>query len=132
MQACGQFFKWCDDCGLSLANLTPVVVASYIEQHQASAPTVKQHLAAIKMLFDYLVTGGVLHTNPASSVKGPKYVIKKGKTPVLSAEDTRLLLDSIDTTNISGKRDKALISLMVFSFARVSAVINLKVHDYYP
>ncbi|MBI3796472.1 MAG: tyrosine-type recombinase/integrase [Deltaproteobacteria bacterium] len=83
------------------------------------------------MLFDYLVTGGVLPFNPAASVKGPTYVVKKGKTHVLSAEDARTLLDSIDPSSLIGLRDRALIGVMVYSFARVSAVVSMKVEDYY-
>jgi integrase/recombinase XerD len=83
------------------------------------------------MLFDYLVTGGVLPFNPAASVKGPTYVVKKGKTPVLSAEDARTLLDSIDEASVVGLRDRALIGVMVYSFARVSAVVAMRVEDYY-
>jgi integrase/recombinase XerD len=73
VRAVGQFCDWCERRGLRLESVTPVAVAAYIEQHSASKPTVKQHLAAIRMLFDYLVTGGVLPFNPAASVKGPKY-----------------------------------------------------------
>jgi site-specific recombinase XerC len=79
-----------------------------------------------------LVTGGVLEANPASSVRGPKYVIKGGKTPVLDTEQTRALLEAIDTDTIVGLRDRALIAVMVYSFARVSAVIGMRVEDYYP
>jgi site-specific recombinase XerC len=96
-----------------------------------SKPTVKQHLAAIRMMFDWMVTGGILAVNPAFAVHGPKYVIKKGKTPVLTPEEARLLLDSIDVSEKSGLRDRALLAMMVYSFARVSAVIGMNVEDYY-
>ena len=66
-------------------------------QGEFSPPTVKQSLAALRMLFDWLVTGHVLDVNPAHAVRGPKYVVKKGKTPVLTAEEARELLDSIKT-----------------------------------
>ncbi len=83
------------------------------------------------MLFDWMVTGGFLPFNPAASVRGPKYVVKKGKTPVLTIEEARLLLDSIDISESSGLRDRALIGVMVYSFARVSAVVGMNVEDYY-
>jgi site-specific recombinase XerD len=92
---------------------------------------VKQHLAAIKMLFDYLVTGGILPMNPASSVRGPKYSIKRGRTPVLSAEEARQLLDSIETDTLIGLRDRAPIAVMIYSFARVSAAVSMRVEDYF-
>lgn len=125
------FCAWCEERGLDLHQLEPVIVAAYIEQHPGAAPTVKQHLAAIRMLFDWLVIGQVIPMNPAASVRGPKYVVKRGKTPVLSSTEARLLLDSIDVSNVVGLRDRALIGAMVFTFARVSAVAGMKVEDYY-
>lgn len=131
--AVAHFLRWCEDRHFSLKSIEPIVVAAYVEQLQTThaAPSVKQHLAAVRMLFDWLVTGQVVPVNPAASVRGPKHVVKRGKTPVLSAEDARKLLDSIDTTSIIGLRDRALIATMVFSFARISAVLGMKVEDYY-
>jgi len=79
-----------------------------------------------------LVMSQVVPLNPAASVRGPKHTVKKGKTPVLSARETRRLLDSIDVSHVVGLRDRALIGLMVFSFARVGAVVKMNVQDYYP
>jgi site-specific recombinase XerD len=139
-RAVREFCHWCEERGLALEDLNPVLVAGYIEQlgrsqdkngRGYSKPSVKQHLAAIRMLFDYLVTGGILPMNPASSVRGPKYSIKRGKTPVLSAEEARQLLDSIGTDTIIGLRDRALIGVMVYSFSRVSAAVSMRVEDYF-
>src|SRR5262249_14169041 len=69
--------------------------------------------------------------NPATSVRGPKHTIVKGKTPVLSAEEARALLDSIDSTSHAGLRDRALIGLMIYSFARIGAALAMKVEDVY-
>ena len=93
-------------------------------------PTIKQHLAAIRMLFDYLVVGQILAINPAHAVRGPKHSIKRGKTPVLSAAQARQLLDSIDVSTVVGLRDRALIALMTFSFVRVGAGVGMRVEDY--
>src|SRR5207247_8691888 len=114
-----------------LHQIRPVVIASYIEQHPGAAPTIKQHLAAIRMLFDWLVTGQIVPVNPASSVRGPKHVVRRGKTPVLKADQARTLLDSIKTDSVVGLRDRALIGVMVYSFARVSATIHIRVEDYF-
>jgi site-specific recombinase XerC len=95
-------------------------------------PTVKPHLAAIRMLFDWLVIGQVVATNPAHSVRGPKHVVKTGKTTVLDAEQARLLLDGIDTSTVVGLHDRALISVMTFAFSRIGAVVAMRVEDYYP
>ncbi len=134
MRAITPFLAWCEERDISLHQIEPIAIAAYIERlTQVRAPqTVKQNLAAIRMLFDWLVTGQVVPFNPAASVRGPRYSIRKGKTPVLSAQDTRKLLDRIDTSHVVGLRDRALISTMVYSFARVSAVVNMKVRDYYP
>lgn len=129
--AVSRFFDWCEHLGVALEDIEPIVVATYIEQltAQYSAPTVKLRLAAIRMLFDYMVTGHIVATNPAASVRGPKYVIKKGKTPVLTAIEARQLLDSIETDTIIGLRDRALIGVMVYSFSRVSATLGMNVED---
>lgn len=129
------FFAWCSRHRVhDLAQISPTIVAAYIEQLQQThaKPSVKQHLAAVRMLFDWLVTGQVVPVNPAHSVRGPKYVIKRGKTPVLTTEETRQILDAIGTNTIAGLRDRALIGTMVYSFARIGAALAMEVDDYYP
>jgi integrase/recombinase XerD len=129
------FFSWCDRHRIGgIADIEPLHVAAYIETlgQAMSKPTVKQHLAAIRMLFDWLVTGQVVATNPAHAVRGPKHVVKTGKTTVLDADQARKLLDSIDTSTVVGLRDRALISVMTFAFARIGAVVAMRVEDYYP
>jgi site-specific recombinase XerD len=135
LHAASRFFAWCDHHQLgALDEIEPLHVAAYIEElgKDFEKPTVKQHLAATRMLFDWLVTGQVVATNPAHSVRGPKHVVKTGKTTVLDAEQARLLLDSIDTSTVVGLRDRALISVMIFAFARIGAVVAMRVEDYYP
>ncbi|MFM0649846.1 tyrosine-type recombinase/integrase [Paraburkholderia bryophila] len=132
--AVSDFLTWCVHAGVvSITAVQPLHVAAWIElQTQTlSAPTVKQHLAAIRHLFDWLVTGQIVPHNPAASVRGPSHTAKKGKTPVLDATETRQLLDSIDVTTPIGLRDRALIALMVFSFARVGAALAMRVDDVY-
>ena len=134
-RACCRFFAWCDQHDIGeIADIEPLHVAAYVEAmaKDFEKPTVKQHLAAIRMLFDWLVTGQVVATNPAHSVRGPKHVVKTGKTTVLTGEQARELLDSIDMSTVVGLRDRALISVMTFAFARVGAVVAMRVEDYYP
>lgn len=133
LRATRRFCAWLDERRITLVQCEPVVIAAYVEELRKSLAdlSVKQHLAAIRMLFDYLVTGGALRLNPATSVKGPKVVLRKGKTPVLSAADARLLLDSIDTSQLVGLRDRALIGVMVYSFARIGATLHMNVADVY-
>ncbi|WP_422932197.1 tyrosine-type recombinase/integrase [Singulisphaera sp. PoT] len=136
IQAIGQFLRWCEAQPLTLHQVEPIAVAAYIKAHTGSDPTKKQHLAAIRMLFDWLVTGQVVPLNPAASVRGPKHIVKKGKTPVLSGEDAAKLLKSIVPDEAEAAlidlRDRALIGVMVYSFARIGAVVGMKVEDYYP
>jgi site-specific recombinase XerD len=134
LNAARRFAAWCETHGLDeLAQMQPFHVAAFIKELQGefSPPTVKQHLAALRMLFDWLVTGHVIDVNRAHAVRGPKYVVTKGKTPVLDAEEARALLDSIPTDTLIGLRDRALIGVMVYTFARVNAVIGMKVKDYF-
>jgi site-specific recombinase XerD len=129
------FLRWCEARGIDdLKLVKPIVVAAYVEELQLSLakPSVKQHLASIRMLFDWLVTGQVVPVNPGASVRGPRHVVKKGKTPLLTAEETRQLLDSLDRTSVVGLRDRAIIAAMVYSFARVGAMVAMRVEDYYP
>ena len=110
--------------GLRLEAVSPVHVAAYIRAHPGSALTVKQDLAAIRMLCDWLVVSQVLLVNPAAAVRNPKHVVTKGATPVLSPAEARKLLESIDTGTLAGLRDRALLSVMLYSFARVSTVLG--------
>lgn len=109
----------------------PLHVAAYIEGLQLAAPSVKQRLATLRMLFDGLVVGQVMPMNPASSVRGPRHLVKKGKTLVLSAEQARALIDAIDTSTVIGLQDRALVGPMVYTFARVGAAIQMRVDDVY-
>jgi site-specific recombinase XerD len=129
-----EFAAWCYVQGLhDLQQIEPVYVATYVQQLQGrlSAPSVKQHLAALRALFDWLVVGQVIPMNPASSVRGPRHSVRKGKTPVLAADEARAMLDAIDITTPAGLRDRALIALMVYTFARVGAALQMRVEDVY-
>jgi len=130
-----EFFAWLELGGLTeLSDIRTHHVSTYIEilTRRHSAPTVKQHLAAIRRLFDWLIVGQVISQNPAAPVRGPQHIVKKGKRPVLLADEARQLLDSIDVSTIIGLRDRALIALLVYSFARISAALQMDVEDYYP
>jgi len=112
-QATREFLAWCETAGVrSIHAVQPVHVAAYVEQlaRQRSAPTVKQRLSAIRHLFDWLVIGQVIPMNPAVSVRGPKHIVKRGKTPVLSPKEARKLLESIDVSTHAGLRDRAIVS----------------------
>ncbi len=132
--AVAKFSAWCDGKGLhDLASIEPVHVAAFVEDlgRVHAKPTVKQHLAALRMLFDWLVTGQIVAGNPAHAVRGPRHSVRKGKTSVMSPEEMHDLLASIDTGSLIGLRDRALIGLMGYTFARVSAAVGMKIEDYY-
>lgn len=127
-----QFLTWCEHQGLrQLHDISFIVVSTYIETHPGAAPTVSQHLAAIRQLFSWLKTQGVINQNPAENVRAPRHRSKIGKTPVLNTEEMRQLLSSFDCSHITGLRDRALIAVMTFTFARISAVTALNVEDYF-
>jgi integrase/recombinase XerD len=133
-RAAAAFLHWCEGRGIAaLGQVQPVHVAAYIEQlgQEMSPPSVKQHLACIRMLFDWLVTGQVTPSNPAHSVRGPRHSVSKGVTPVLSSEEATALLEGMDVSSVVGLRDRALIAVMTYTFARVGAVVALNVEDYY-
>ena len=135
-RAAGAFMSWCEkhQAIRELRDIQPVHVAAYIEElgEAVSKPTVKQHLACIRMLFDWLVTGQVVPVNPAHSVRGPRHSVSKGSTTVISSEEASALLNGMDVSSVVGLRDRALIAVMVYAFARVGAVVSLKVEDYFP
>lgn len=133
-RAAGDFLRWCEVQGIGeLGRVQPIHVAAYVKLLQAkrSAPTVKQHLACIRMLFDWLVVGQVMPTNPAHSVRGARHSVTKGSTPVLSSEEATALLTGLDVSKVVGLRDRAIIAVMTYTFARVGAVVALAVEDYY-
>jgi integrase/recombinase XerD len=147
VQAVAQFCRWCEEHGLQLASIRPLHVSAYIEGKPLTAPSIKQHLAALRGLFNWLVIKQVVPDNPAMFVKGPKFSRTVGITPIMEAEQVRVLLDSIPVTrkvklpkkhgggfkevaDIKGLRDRAAIAIMAYTFARVSAVVGAKRGDY--
>src|SRR5229473_1520865 len=133
-RAAAAFLRWCDGRGIgALDQVEPVDVAAYVEQlgKRMKPPSVKQHLACIRMLFDWLVTGQVVSVNPAHSVRGPRHSVSKGVTPVLSSEEASSLLEGMDVSSVVGLRDRAIIAVMTYTFARVGAVVALNVEDYF-
>jgi integrase len=130
-RACSRFFAWCEDRGLTLTTIRPFDVATY--RGPAADPLgVKQQLAAVRMLFDWLITGQVVPFNPAPAVRGPKHVVKTGVTPVLDGKEWRKLIDAIPTETGRDLHDRALIATLTYSFARIGAALKMKVEDLRP
>lgn len=132
LRAANRFFSWCELRHLELADVQSFHVSAYVEQLATTLAiaSVKQHLAALRMLFDWLMIRQVCAENPCHAVRGPKLKVTTGKTPVLNEADAKKLLNSIDGTDVVSLRDRALIALMIYSFARISAALAMDVKDY--
>jgi site-specific recombinase XerD len=132
-QAVSQFLSWAEARHFKLEALEPITISAYIEElcQTKDNSSVKQNLAAIRKCFDYLVLGQILPSNPATIVRGPKHIVRKGKTPIMSAEDVQALLNGIDVATEVGLRDRALIAVMYYTFGRVSAVVGMMRQDFY-
>jgi len=147
--AVAQFCGWCQENGLQLSSIRPLHVSAYIEMKSQSltAPSVKQHLAALRGLFNWLVIKQVVPNNPALFVKGPRFSRQVGIRPIMESEQVRQLLDSIpivrkvkvarkhgggykEVADLKGLRDRAAIAITGYAFARVSAVVGLHLCDY--
>jgi integrase/recombinase XerD len=139
-RAVRRFLDWLAPQQVPLAKITPGMVGRYFDQHKGSIPTKKLHLAAIRGLFDKLVTRHVMALNPAASVRGERYHVGEGKTPEISAENARALLASIHTnkqtgdsgaaeTLVVGMRDAAVIATLIYTAARAGAVARLRLRD---
>ena len=132
LRAANRFFEWCDLRDLQFSNVQSFHVSAYIEEigQTLAIASVKQNLAAMRMLFDWLMIRQVCSQNPCHAVRGPKLKVTTGKTPVLDEADAKLLLNSITGTDLVSLRDRALIALMIYSFARISAALSMDVKDY--
>jgi site-specific recombinase XerD len=134
LRACARFLGWCEPRGLTLAAIRPHDVGAWIEalQQTSAAPSVKQQLAAVRMLFDWLVVGQVVPMNPAAAVRGPRHVVKVGATPVLEGAEWRRLIEAIPTATVRDLRDRALIATLTYAFARIGAALKMRVEDVQP
>lgn len=128
-----RFLRWASGQGLSLDSISPMAVSAYVEQLKGKlAPaTVKQHLSAIRRLFGYLHAGNILPENPAEPVRGPKHNPREGSTPILTAEEASDFIEGLPIGSVKDKRDKAIVGVLTYTFARVSAVVKLDRKDYY-
>ena len=134
LRAANRFFDWCGLRGLKFEQIQSFHVSAYIEELSSTLAiaSVKQNLAALRMLFDWLMVRQICSENPCHAVRGPRLRVETGKTPVLDEAEAKLLLNSIQGTDIVSLRDRALIALMIYSFARITAALSMDVKDYSP
>jgi integrase/recombinase XerD len=126
-----QFSDWCAAHGLELIQVTPADVARFLDGLPVAVPTRKLHLAALRRFFDGLVLRHVLILNPALSVRCERYQVIEGKTPEITVEHARRLLNSVDVSHVVGQRDFMLIGILIYTAARVGAVARLRRRDFY-
>jgi len=136
------FFEWCERKGLAFADIESFHISAYVEQmlESKSDSTVKQHLASIKMLFDWMVIKQIVPRNPAAAVRGPKLVQRHGKTPVMDEEGAKAFFESFAKRafdkdrqmHVIELRDRAFCAVMTYTMARVGSVCGMSVGDYYP
>lgn len=131
VSASADFFRFAlPMMGAGLGSLTALHFSCWIEDMKVrglSTPTIKQRLAGVRMLFQSLARQQIIKWNPVAVVKGPRYSVQTGKTPMLDGDETNRMLQAIDTSTLIGLRDRAMIGTMAYSFARVSAVTSLDV-----
>jgi integrase/recombinase XerD len=134
LQAWREFGKWAQGRGVRLQEVQPFILAAYREElsKRYNVRSVKQHLSALRRLFDQMVVDQVIATNPAATVRGPRFSAKQGVTPILTDTETRKLFNSLDTSHVVGLRDRAILSVLVYAVARVGAVTAMQVRDFYP
>lgn len=141
-----RFLAHCEKGGTALANVTPGLVSEYLKKLRAevktkrgqepktkpaSKPMKKLHLAGIRKFFDKCVERHAVALNPALSVRGPKQSMTEGKTTALTVKQAREVLAGIDTSDVVGLRDRAIIAVMVYTAVRAGAVAKLRRRDFY-
>ncbi len=116
--------------GVALHEITPAMVGEYFDQHSGSPPTRKLHLAVLRRLFDLFVTRHLMVLNPAACVRGERYEVVEGKTPEITRDQATRLLESLDTSTAIGRRDRAVLGVLVFTAARAGAVAKLRLRHF--
>jgi integrase len=116
---------------LELDRAKPYHVGMWLKRHPGSVATQRQHLAAVRLLFDHLLEKGVVDINPAARAKAPRLERESAHTPIFEQNEIKTFLDAIKADSLIDKRDKALFSTLAYSWSRVSAAVGLKVEDYY-
>lgn len=130
LHAVRRFLDWVHGRAASLADITPGMVGAYFDQHPSALPTRKLHLSALRAFFDVLVTRHVIVLNPAASVRGERYSVVEGKTPEIKPDQVHKLLAAIDTETPVGRRDRAIIAMLVYTGVRAGAAASLRLEDF--
>ncbi len=100
-----------------------------LEERALSGATIRRKLAALSSLFEYLCEKNAVETNPVKGAKRPKVESGEGKTSALGDHQARALLDAPDPETLKGKRDRALLSVLLYHGLRREELCLLKVRD---
>ena len=130
MAAVKRFLAWCEGQGVELPTITPGMVGQYLVGLGGSAAKRNLHLSALRGFFDRLVNRHVVVLNPAASVKGVKDTVMEGKTPEITIDQARTLLASIDTGDVVGLRDRAILATLAYTACRGGAAAKLRLQDF--
>jgi integrase/recombinase XerD len=126
-----KFFSFCSEFGLELDRVKPYHFELWRKRHKGGVATQRQHLAAIRLLFDKLLENGLIEVNPAARAKVPRLKRRASHTTIFEEEEVKAFLGGIQMLSMIDLRDKALFTTMIYTWSRVSAVIALKVENYY-
>ncbi len=131
LRAVSYLLRWCDQHHIAIGQISPAHIGIYLDGLKLSTASKKQVLAGLRHFFDGMVTRHAIALNPALSVRSERYSVVEGKTPEITVKQARSLLQSIDTSDVVGFRDKSIISILIYTAARIGAVAKLKVKDLY-
>jgi len=126
-----RFMTWCEGQQIGLRQIAPAHVGVYLTELKLATASKKQVLAALRHFFDGMTTRHAVALNPALSVRTERYSVLEGKTPEITVKQARHLLQSIDTANLAGLRDKCIIAILIYTAVRIGAVAKLRRQDFY-
>lgn len=131
-RAVSDFCRWCDARSIPLRELSAPLVAAYYHEllERLSPASANQHLSALRQWLDWLTRSGALPFNPAAAVRAARLARKEGKTPILDREQARLLFASLASPAVLVRRDRAILAVMLYGFARAGAVVRMRVSDF--
>jgi site-specific recombinase XerD len=124
-----RFLAWIEPVELDLSRITPGMVGQYFDELALSIPSKKLHMSAIRQFFNVLVQRHIVLLNPALSVKTERFSVSEGRTPEITTDQARKLLESIPCTTAIGVRDKAVIATLIYTAARAGAIAKLRIRD---
>jgi len=100
-----------------------------LKARDLSGSTIRNKLASISSLFEYLCDKNAVTHNPVKGTKRPPVESYEGKSPALGDHQARELLNSPDTTTLKGRRDKAILAVLLYNALRRTELCTLKVKD---